>query len=78
MCNIHAKNTLDNLLSNLIFLQPLELIKGAGTAVRQLHEWGFRVAVISTQSCVGEGFVTEDMMQAVMDKVSGVICSSLL
>eukprot|EP01138_Halocafeteria_seosinensis_P007759 gb/GECG01007927.1/.p1 GENE.gb/GECG01007927.1/~~gb/GECG01007927.1/.p1 ORF type:complete len:449 (+),score=22.58 gb/GECG01007927.1/:1-1347(+) len=49
--------------------KPLELVPGAGSAIKRLHELGYVIAVISTQSCVGDGFVTEDLVQSVMDKV---------
>jgi D-glycero-D-manno-heptose 1,7-bisphosphate phosphatase len=45
--------------------EDLELIEGAGPAIRSLNEAGFLVVVVSNQSGVARGLMTEDDLAAV-------------
>lgn len=53
-------------------LQAMELIDGAADAILRLKLAGHRILVVSSQSCIGYGYVTEPVVDAVMDRV----CSS--
>lgn len=49
--------------------ERLRLIPGAAAAIAQLRGAGFAVVVVTSQSCVGQGFVTEDMLEATHDRM---------
>lgn len=43
----------------------LELIPGAGTALRRLQDAGFLLVIVTNQSGIGRGYYTEEAMHAV-------------
>lgn len=47
----------------------MELIDGAADAILRLKLAGHRILVVSSQSCVGYGYVTEPVVDSVMDRV---------
>lgn len=49
--------------------ERLRLIPGAAAAIAQLRAAGLAVVVVTSQSCVGQGFVTEDMLEATHDRM---------
>jgi len=49
--------------------EDLELADGALAALRQLHEHGFTVVVVTNQSCVGRGLAELEMIQAINARV---------
>jgi D-glycero-D-manno-heptose 1,7-bisphosphate phosphatase len=51
----------------------MTLIPGAGRAIVNLHEAGYAVVVITSQSCVGMGYVTKDTVSAVHDRMNQLL-----
>ncbi|MCX7016581.1 MAG: HAD-IIIA family hydrolase [Candidatus Sumerlaeota bacterium] len=49
--------------------ERLRLIPGAARAVRRLREACFAVVVVSSQSCIGAGYVTRETVRGVMDRL---------
>ncbi len=53
----------------------LELLPGAGTAIRRLGEAGHRVIVVTNQSAVGRGLLTLDGLAAIHERMRGLVAS---
>ncbi|WP_309127358.1 HAD-IIIA family hydrolase [Microbacterium sp.] len=50
--------------------EAMELIPGAAGAIRKLREAGYRVVVITNQSCIGLGYATPAVVEEVNDRMS--------
>ncbi len=50
--------------------EPLRLVPGVGAALRRLQEAGYALVVISSQSAVGAGYVTSDVVDGVFDRLA--------
>ena len=53
--------------------EEMELLPGAAAALRRLREAGYALVVISTQSCVGAGHVSREMLNAVNDQLQRLL-----
>ena len=51
--------------------EKVELIPGAGEAVRRLTKGGFELFIVTNQSGIGRGYYTEGQMRAVNERVAG-------
>lgn len=52
---------------------PMELIPGSAAAIRRLRAAGYRVVVVTNQSCVGLGYVTEGVLEEVHDEMARLL-----
>ncbi len=53
--------------------EEMALIPGAGHAITQLHQAGYAVVVITSQSCIGYGYVMPDTVDAVHDRMNQLL-----
>ncbi len=53
--------------------EAMALIEGSAAALRRLREFGFATVVITSQSCVGYGYVTRQTMFGVNDRMCRLI-----
>jgi D-glycero-D-manno-heptose 1,7-bisphosphate phosphatase len=51
--------------------EKVELIPGAGEAVRRLAEDGFELFIVTNQAGIGRGYYAEEQMHAVNERVAG-------
>ena len=51
--------------------EKVELIPGAGEAVRRLTKGGFELFIVTNQAGIGRGYYTEGQMHAVNERVAG-------
>ncbi len=49
--------------------EDLHLLPGAGEAVRRLNKAGFAVVIITNQSGIGRGWLTEDTLKSIHEKM---------
>jgi D-glycero-D-manno-heptose 1,7-bisphosphate phosphatase len=49
--------------------EAMELLPGTAKAIRLLNKTGYAVIVVSNQRCIGRGYVPEDIVHAVNDKM---------
>jgi D-glycero-D-manno-heptose 1,7-bisphosphate phosphatase len=49
--------------------EQMQLVPGSAQAIRRLHEAGYAVALITSQSCIGLGYVLREMVDAVHDRM---------
>ncbi len=54
----------------------LELLPGAGEAVRRLNDAGIPVAVVTNQRCVALGLVTEAMLEQIHARLRADLCAA--
>ncbi len=54
-------------------VEKVKLLPNSLAALKQIQEKGYFIFVISNQSGVGRGLITQDEFQAVHDKVSGLL-----
>jgi len=54
-------------------VERIELIDGVSEAVGELRRQGFKVFIISNQSCIGRGYAKEEEVMACMKKVSDLM-----
>lgn len=53
--------------------EPFELLPGAAEALRDLQAAGYALVVVTSQSCVGQGYVTAETVNAVHDKMARLL-----
>jgi len=46
----------------------MKIVPGAGLAIARLQMRGLRVVIVSSQSCIGRGYVATSTVHAVMDR----------
>ena len=54
----------------------VELIPGAGAALRELQQMGFRLVVITNQSGIGRGFFTEAVLQRIHQRLEELLAEA--
>lgn len=55
--------------------EEMVLIPGAGRAIAKLHQAGYAVVVITSQSCIGHGYVMTDTVHAVHDRMNQLLAA---
>lgn len=53
--------------------EAMDLIPGAAEGIRELREAGFTVVVVTNQTCVGQGYVLPETVDAVHDRMSQLL-----
>lgn len=53
--------------------EAMSLVPGAGRAIAALHHAGYVVVVITSQSCIGMGYVMQDTVYAVNDRMNQLL-----
>ena len=53
--------------------KQLQLTPSAGTAMGNLKRAGYKIAVISNQSCVGKGLITRDQLDSIMETLQNML-----
>ncbi len=59
----------------VIDANDLELTEGAGLALGKLRRGGYKTALITNQSCVGKGLVTEDDLSKIHKRMQELVLS---
>lgn len=55
--------------TGVIEVSQIELIPGAAKAIKQLNRFGIKVAIITNQSAVGKGLISESQCQKLLEAV---------
>lgn len=53
--------------------EAMELLPGAAPGIRLLRSAGFRIVVVTNQSCVGKGYATPEIVAEVHDRMSALL-----
>lgn len=55
--------------------EEMRLIPGSAQAIRRLNEAGYRAVVVTTQSAIGYGYVSEAMVRAVNERMQALLAA---
>lgn len=55
--------------------EAMEIIPGAATGIRRLRDAGYRVVVVTNQTCVGIGYVTPGVLAEVHDRMGELLAA---